>query len=160
MFTFTGNHATKLKRRNRERTSVNTDIRSRTLADIFVREERRFYRPIKFLSDLTVGPTYFAKYVYAAASFAAIVESRYLCNDMQNVFLFFLYEDIICNRQILFSANVDILHCSDAFTERKGRDLTQPYDRSPYTDRKIQKATWQHKERHQKLRLHNDCGPT
>ena len=39
----------------------------------------------------------------------------------------------------------------------KGRDLTQPYDRNPYTDRKIQKATCQHKERHQKLRLHNDC---
>ena len=27
----------------------------------------------------------------------------------------------------------------------KGRDLTQSYDQSPYTDRKIQKATWQHK---------------
>ena len=27
----------------------------------------------------------------------------------------------------------------------KGRDLTQSYDESPYTDRKIQKATWQHK---------------
>ena len=27
----------------------------------------------------------------------------------------------------------------------KGRDLTQSYDKSPYTDRKIQKATWQHK---------------
>ena len=26
-----------------------------------------------------------------------------------------------------------------------GRDLTQSYDKSPYTDRKIQKATWQHK---------------
>ena len=25
--------------------------------------------------------------------------------------------------------------------KRKGRELTQPYDRSPYTDRKIQKAT-------------------
>ena len=25
--------------------------------------------------------------------------------------------------------------------KRKGRDLTQPYDRSPYTDRNIQKAT-------------------
>ena len=24
----------------------------------------------------------------------------------------------------------------------KGRDLTQSYDKSPYTDRKIQKATW------------------
>ena len=27
----------------------------------------------------------------------------------------------------------------------KGRDLAQSYDQSPYTDRKIQKATWQHK---------------
>ena len=27
----------------------------------------------------------------------------------------------------------------------KGRDQTQSYDKSPYTDRKIQKATWQHK---------------
>ena len=44
-------------------------------------------------------------------------------------------------------------------SREKGRDLTQPYDRSPYTDRKIQKSTCQHKERHQKLRLHNDCGP-
>ena len=28
---------------------------------------------------------------------------------------------------------------------KKGRDLIQSYDKSPYTDRKIQKATWQHK---------------
>ena len=27
----------------------------------------------------------------------------------------------------------------------KRRDLTQSYNKSPYTDRKIQKATWQHK---------------
>ena len=27
----------------------------------------------------------------------------------------------------------------------KGRDLTQSYDKSPYTHRKIQKTTWQHK---------------
>ena len=27
----------------------------------------------------------------------------------------------------------------------KGRDLTQFYDKSPYTDRKIKKATWKHK---------------
>ena len=27
------------------------------------------------------------------------------------------------------------------YDRRKGRDLTQPYDRSPYTDRKIQKET-------------------
>ena len=27
----------------------------------------------------------------------------------------------------------------------KGRDLTQSYDKSPYTQREIQQATWQHK---------------
>ena len=27
----------------------------------------------------------------------------------------------------------------------KGGDLTQSYDKSPYTDRKIQNATWKHK---------------
>ena len=31
----------------------------------------------------------------------------------------------------------------------KGRDLTQSYDQSPYNDRKIQKATWQHEKCHQ-----------
>ena len=34
-------------------------------------------------------------------------------------------------------------------TREKGRDLTQYYDKSPYTNRKIQKATWQHKKSHQ-----------
>ena len=39
----------------------------------------------------------------------------------------------------------------------KGRDLALSYDKSPYTHRKIQKATWQYKERYPKVRLHNDC---
>ena len=30
-------------------------------------------------------------------------------------------------------------------SREKGRDLTQSYDKSPYTHRKIQKATWQHR---------------
>ena len=30
----------------------------------------------------------------------------------------------------------------------------------PYNHRKIQKATWQHKNATKKLRLHIDCGPT
>ena len=30
-------------------------------------------------------------------------------------------------------------------TSEKGRDLTQFYDKNPYTDRTIQKATWKHK---------------
>ena len=35
----------------------------------------------------------------------------------------------------------------------KGRDLaqSQSYDKSPYTHRKIQKATWQNKKHQQKL---------
>ena len=42
----------------------------------------------------------------------------------------------------------------------EGRDVTQSYDKNPYTDRKFQKAKWQHKDATKKLRLHNDCGPT
>ena len=33
----------------------------------------------------------------------------------------------------------------------KGRDLTQSYDKSPYTHRKIQKATWKHKNATSKI---------
>ena len=60
-FTFTGNHATELKQGNPERTSVNTDIRSWKMADIWSEKNVGFIGPAKFLSDLTVGPTYFAK---------------------------------------------------------------------------------------------------
>ena len=42
----------------------------------------------------------------------------------------------------------------------KGKYLTQSYDKKPLHQQKIQKATWQHKTRDQKLRLHNDNGPT
>ena len=42
----------------------------------------------------------------------------------------------------------------------KGRDLTQSYDKSPYTNRNVKKAQWQHKQRHKKVRLHSGCGPT
>ena len=40
------------------------------------------------------------------------------------------------------------------------KEVTQSYDKNPYIHRKLQKATWQHKERHQKLGLHKDYGPT
>ena len=46
-----------------------------------------------------------------------------------------------------------IIKCS----REKWGDLTQSYDKIPYTHIKIQKASWQHKKRHQKLRLNNDC---
>ena len=36
-----------------------------------------------------------------------------------------------------------------ATQSQKGIYLTQSYDKSPYTHRKIQKATWPHKKRHQ-----------
>ena len=42
----------------------------------------------------------------------------------------------------------------------KGRDLTQTYEKSPYTHRQIRKATLQHKKRRTKRRLQNDFGPT
>ena len=42
--------------------------------------------------------------------------------------------------------------------EKEG-DLTQRYDKTPYTNRKLENQKTTHK-RHQKLRLNNDCGPT
>ena len=42
----------------------------------------------------------------------------------------------------------------------KGRDLTQSYDKSPYTNRNVKRAKWQHKQRHKKVRLHRGCGQT
>ena len=43
--------------------------------------------------------------------------------------------------------------------QRKGRDLTQSSDKSPYTQRRNQKQP-DNTKRRQTLRLHNDCGPT
>ena len=44
----------------------------------------------------------------------------------------------------------------------KGRDLTQSYDKSPYTNRNVKRAKWQHKQRHKKSsikqRLRTDLG--
>ena len=49
----------------------------------------------------------------------------------------------------------------DSFSgKRKGRDLTQSYDKSPYTNRNVKRAKWQHKQRHKKVRLNSGCGPT
>ena len=57
-FTFTGNDASKLKQGNREQTSVNS---KKSAADIWSEKDVGFIGPITFLSDLTVGPTNFAK---------------------------------------------------------------------------------------------------
>ena len=39
-------------------------------------------------------------------------------------------------------------------TREKGRDPTQSYDKSPYTNRNVKRAKLQHKQRHKKVRLH------
>ena len=57
--------------------------------------------------------------VYAAASFAAIVTSCYLRNDIQNFTVIILYMNIICNAQWLYGANFEIIHRSDAFSRCK-----------------------------------------
>ena len=35
--------------------------------------------------------------------------------------------------------------------EKKGRYLTQSYDKSPYTNRNVKRAKWQQKQRNKKL---------
>ena len=45
-------------------------------------------------------------------------------------------------------------------SKEKGRDLTQSYDKSPYTSRNVKRAKWQHTQRHKKVRLHSGCGLT
>ena len=42
----------------------------------------------------------------------------------------------------------------------KGRDLTQSYDKIPYTNRNVIRAKWQHKQRYKRGRLYSGCGPT
>ena len=48
---------------------------------------------------------------------------------------------------------------SEMYYRVKEGDLTQSYDKTPYTNRKFENQRTTHK-RHQKLRLHNDFGPT
>ena len=48
--------------------------------------------------------------------------------------------------------------CDLKIIREKGRDLTQSYDKSPYTNRNVKRAKWQHKQRHKKVRLNSGCG--
>ena len=43
---------------------------------------------------------------------------------------------------------------------QKGGDLTQSYDKSPYTNSNVKRAKRQHKQHHKKVRLYSSCGPT
>ena len=65
----------------------------------------------------------------------------------------------ICPNNINVCCKTRVLHRYKISWE-KGIDLTQSYDKSPYTNRNIKRAKWQHKQRHKKVRLHSDCGPT
>ena len=44
--------------------------------------------------------------------------------------------------------------------EKKEEIWLSPMTKASTPTEKSKKATWQHEKSHQKLRLHNDCGPT
>ena len=48
----------------------------------------------------------------------------------------------------------------DSNEEKKEDNLTRSYDKSPYTPRKIQKATWQHKTATKNFDYTTFAGPT
>ena len=45
-------------------------------------------------------------------------------------------------------------------SREKGRDLTQPYDKSPHTNRNVKRVKRQHKQRHKKIDYTAVAGPT
>ena len=49
-----------------------------------------------------------------------------------------------CNQNIY----PNVFDISMNVKREKGRDLTQSYDKSPYTNRNVKRAKWQHKQRH------------
>ena len=53
----------------------------------------------------------------------------------------------------------DFWHKYAKNVRKNGRDLTQSYDKSPYSNKKFKKAKWQHKNNNQKFRLHNNWRP-
>ena len=61
-------------------------------------------------------------------------------NDRKEIWLYYIVHQ---SRRLYYCKNNVEMCISDL--REKGRDLTQSYDKSPYTDRKIQKATRQHK---------------
>ena len=41
-------------------------------------------------------------------------------------------------------------------SRQKGGDMSQSYDKSPYTNRNVKGAKWQHKQRHKKVQLNSN----
>ena len=72
-------------------------------------------------------------------------------NTLLSTFTLCGYDTQICKEQTK----------SNSIAKEKGRDLTQSYDKSPYTSRNVKRAKQQHiKQRHKKVRLYSGCGPT
>ena len=70
----------------------------------------------------------------------------------------------VCCVQVLSSCSMTLAIAIQFMQvlKEKGRDLTQSYDKSPYTNRNVKRAKWQHKQRHKKSsikqRLRTDLG--
>ena len=60
------------------------------------------------------------------------------------IFRYGSYPAVSCSTGQRIMRSLSMLNCIE-LTRGKGRDLTQSYDKSLYTQRKIKKATWQHK---------------
>ena len=73
------------------------------------------------------------------------------------------YKTTACTRiHVLHRINIILYFTCMGFAElwQKRGDLTQSYDKSPYTNRNVKRAKRQHKQRHKKVRLNSSCGPT
>ena len=66
------------------------------------------------------------------------------------------------SRIVLLIPDVPLVIRNHIYLREKGRDLTQSYDKSQYTNRNVIRAKWQHKQRHKKSsitqRLRTDFG--
>ena len=79
-------------------------------------------------------------------------------DSLQRASLLKCFDDVVVESKI--PQRVIIAKRPIFITKEKGRDLTQSHDKSPYTNRNVKRAKWQHKQRHKKVRLHSGSGPT
>ena len=98
-------------------------------------------------------------YLLDLSSFTVLAEQRLLWWMLLDIFrhtsTIFITLEVY---ELTFNTSVGCW--SSVFIRKKRRDLTQSYDKSPYTNRNVKRAKWQHKQRHKKVRLHSGCRPT
>ena len=58
-----------------------------------------------------------------------------------------------CKSKIRHRQKKNLIFKKENIVREKGRDLTQSYDKSPYTNRNVKRAKRQLKQRHKKVRL-------